>query len=141
MNKYEIINETKDKINNKNIEDIINKLLATEKLNNTEFNIIIVDDTRIKELNKQYRSIDEITDVLSFAFNDTSGIIEYERDIIGEVYISFPQAMRQASELDHTIDDELRWLAVHGLYHLLGYDHIKPEDEKVMRTKEEEILL
>ena len=84
----------------------------------------------MQELNKEYRSLDKTTDVLSFAFEDT-GKIGYNIRQLGEIYISIPKMKDQALEYGHSEARELAFLTVHGLLHLLGYDHMNADDEKV----------
>lgn len=95
-------------------------------------NVIFVTDEEIQSLNKIYRSIDKLTDVLSFPDN--------EANFIGDIFISYDQALRQASDYGHTIEREIGFLATHGYLHLLGYDHGTKEEEMQMRIKQEAIL-
>lgn len=111
----------------------------------TEFSFLITDDPTVHALNRRYRESDQTTDVLAFALREDvegssfpsspDGIAH-----LGEVIISCPQAMKQADEGMHSLRDELLLLAVHGVLHLLGYDHEKPEDEQIMRGRESEVL-
>ena len=116
--------------------------IEKEKLEDVTFNLIIVDNEYIHEINKTYRGIDRETDVITFALEDEDSIIvpeEVERNL-GDIYISIDKARSQAEEYGHGLLRELSFLAVHGFYHLLGYDHMNPEDEKVMFKKQEEVL-
>ena len=83
--------------------------------------LTIVDDAAIRELNKKYAQNDYSTDVLSWAYQETSNLFEHE--LIGEVYISIETAMKQADEKNHPLEYELQYLFAHGLLHVLGYDH------------------
>ena len=123
------------------VEKVLKSAIKKEKLDNISFNIIIVDNNYIHELNKNYRNIDRETDVITFALEDENTIIipNSER-ILGDIYISIDKARSQAEEYGHSLLRELSFLAVHGFYHLLGYDHMTPEDEKIMFTKQEEVL-
>jgi probable rRNA maturation factor len=96
--------------------------------------IILVDNFMIKNLNKTYRNIDKITDVLSFPNDD--------KDIksLGDVFISVEKAYEQSIDLNHSFDREIGFLAVHGYLHLKGYDHHHEEDEAIMVKLQEEIL-
>ena len=112
-----------------------------EKLENTSFNVIIVDNDYIHELNKNYRNIDRETDVITFALEDDDTLVLVDDDrVLGDIYISLDKAKSQAEEYGHSLLRELSFLAVHGFYHLLGYHHMTKEDEKVMFTKQEEVL-
>ena len=123
------------------VEKVLKSAIKKEKLDNISFNIIIVDNNYIHELNKNYRNIDRETDVITFALEDENTIIipNSER-ILGDIYISIDKARSQAEEYGHSLLRELSFLAVHGFYHLLGYDHMTEEDEKVMFVKQKEVL-
>ncbi len=141
MNIYQIFNET-----NQNLEKEMDKLyelldftLKREKLENVEFNVIFVDSNTIHEINKTYRNVDRVTDVISFALEDNK-TIELDHRLLGDIYICIEKAEEQAKEYGHSFLRELAFLTIHGLLHLLGYDHMKEEDEKIMFQKQEEIL-
>ncbi len=137
---FEIINETEEKINElKEVEQLFKKVVKQEKLSNALFNVIIVDNNCIQEINKKYRNIDAPTDVISFALEDNKDI-EMEVRILGDIYISIDKVYEQALNYHHSILRELSFLAIHGLLHLLGYDHMNKEDEIIMFKKQEEIL-
>ena len=104
----------------------------------TEVDITIVDDEEIHMLNRDYRNVDRPTDVLSFALDEESE--EEPEHLLGDIIISAETASRQAEEFGHGLEREIVYLAVHGLLHLLGYDHMTDEDKAVMRAKEEEAL-
>ena len=125
--------------------DLVKKVLEfgmkKEKLNNTSFNVIIVDNNYIHELNKNYRNIDRETDVITFALEDEDSVkLPGDMRILGDIYISIDKARSQAIEYGHSFEREICFLAVHGFYHLLGYDHMNEEEEKVMFGKQEEVL-
>lgn len=105
--------------------------------------IDLVDGETIHQINKQYRNIDRETDVISFAFEDNKENLkapsDYPRDL-GEIFICVPVAHRQSEEYQHSFEREMMFLACHGVLHLLGYDHMKPEDEKVMFAIQDEIM-
>ena len=122
------------------VKKVIKKAMEMEEID-AELNIIIVDDDYIWKLNKDYRHIDRPTDVISFALEDYKDI-KYENDyrVLGDIYISIDKVKEQAKEYGHSEKRELAFLAVHGLLHLLGYDHMEKEDEKVMFSRQELIL-
>ena len=109
-----------------------------------EVDITIVTDEEIHVLNRDYRNVDRATDVLSFALDEDGGEPELvggpEVHLLGDIIISAETAMRQAEEFGHGLEREIVYLAVHGLLHLLGYDHMQEEDKVVMRAKDEEAL-
>jgi probable rRNA maturation factor len=109
------------------------------KVGDVSFNVIIVDNDYIHKLNKEYRNIDRETDVITFALEDDK-TFNPEIRILGDVYISIDKAHSQSIEYGHSFLRELCFLAVHGMLHLLGYDHMKKEDEVVMFKLQEEIL-
>ena len=137
----------------KEYEDIIKRVVEQcfkeEKLENSKLYISITLTTpeHIHEINKQYRNVDKETDVLSFPMFEKEELdkkIEnktflYE-DILGDIIISIDRVKEQAEEYGHSFERELSYMLVHGFYHLMGYDHIKEEDKKIMRPKEEKIL-
>ena len=111
----------------------------------TEVDITIVDDAEIHTLNRDYRNVDRSTDVLSFALDEESEeepelVGGPEEHLLGDIIISAETAARQDEEFGHGLEREIVYLAVHGLLHLLGYDHMNDADKAVMRAKEEEAL-
>ena len=123
------------------VEKVLHSAIEKEKLENVTFNLIIVDNEYIHELNKNYRVIDRETDVITFALEDEDTLVmPDDQRILGDIYISIDRAKTQAVEYNHSLLRELSFLAVHGFYHLLGYDHMTEEDEKVMFKKQEEVL-
>ena len=123
------------------VEKVLYSAIEKEKLEKVSFNLIIVDNDYIHDLNKNYRNIDRETDVITFALEDEDTIVmPNEERVLGDIYISIDRAKEQANEFGHSLLRELSFLAVHGFYHLLGYDHMTPEDEKVMFKKQEEVL-
>lgn len=123
------------------VEKVLYSAIEKEKLENVSFNLIIVDNDYIHELNKTYRNIDRETDVITFALEDEDTLImPSEERILGDIYISIDRAKSQAKDYGHSLLRELSFLAVHGFYHLLGYDHMTEEDEKIMFKKQEEVL-
>lgn len=123
------------KVNN-SLEELINRIcgqvVKSEAMEGeNEVNVIFVDDPFIQNLNARFRGKDYPTDVLSFPFNVP--------EFIGEIYISMDTAKRQAQDYNHSLEREIAFLTVHGLLHLLGYDHGEEPNPK-MRKREEEIL-
>ncbi|MBQ6920603.1 MAG: rRNA maturation RNase YbeY [Bacilli bacterium] len=107
--------------------------------------VSIVDNRYIHKINKKYRGIDRPTDVISFAFLDSEN--NYDKIlfspgpvVLGDIYISLDKAKEQAVEYGHSLHRELSFLFVHGLLHLLGYDHMNKEDEEEMFKLQDEIL-
>lgn len=140
MNNYEVFNETKEKIDIDEERKIIDFALKYEKLENVEFNVIFVDEETIRKINKEYRNIDKVTDVISFALEDGENIkFEFGR-VLGDIYICVERMKKQAEEYGHSLLREQGFLTVHGLLHLLGYDHMTKEEEKIMFEKQEMIL-
>ncbi len=112
---------------------------------NYEVDVSLVDDETIHQVNRDYRNVDRVTDVISFAFNDDKdpkdqiNSLEVQK-MLGEILICLPQAKRQAAEIGNSLERELSFLFTHGLLHLLGYDHMTPEDEAIMFPLQEKIL-
>lgn len=133
------------------LERLQEGLQAVARLNDledeAEVDVTIVDDEEIHELNREYRGMDKATDVLSFALDEESEDSDEpmlldapEEHLYGDIIISAETALRQAEEYGHGLERELTYLAVHGMFHLLGYDHMTEEEKAVMRAKEEEAL-
>ena len=108
----------------------------------TELSIAVTDDETMRDLNLRYRNIDAPTDVLSFRLDSDDGFVTppESRRSLGEIVISYPTAARQAEEAGHAVDEELAHLVVHGVLHLLGYDHESPVEARAMRAREEALL-
>ena len=136
----EINNLTDEKVDNSLIESVINATKDRLNIEESMVGIVLIDNERIHEINKQYRNVDRETDVISFAFleDETDPIMEI--DNLGEIYISLEKAHSQAIEYGHSFKRELAFLVVHGLLHLLGYDHMTESEEKEMFSLQEEIL-
>ncbi len=107
-----------------------------------EVSLMLVDDKRIHELNREYRGVDRSTDVLSFALQDETDEpdSEFEDEMLGDIVISVERAREQAGDYGHSFEREIVYLAVHGTLHLLGYDHEEESDKQEMRSKEEEVM-
>ena len=130
----------------KNIEDeiiraaeIVGKIYGVE---NSEVSITLTDDKNIHELNKKYRGIDRPTDVLSFAFreSDEPKILDAEFETLGDIIISIERAKIQAADFGHSFLREIIFLEVHGLLHLLGYDHIEENDRIEMENEQKFVM-
>jgi len=111
-----------------------------------EVSLVFTDSETVKQLNRDYRGVDEPTDVLAFYMlpqkeADSSFALPPDGVTrLGEVIISYPQAVEQAKEQGHATEKELALLVIHGILHLLGYDHKAPEEEAEMRAREKELL-
>ncbi len=122
------------------LNDVIKSTLEHEKANDAYLSIIFVDNDEIRRINKEYRNIDKVTDVISFALEDNK-TIKSEIRILGDIYISIPKMKEQASIYNHSEKRELSFLVCHGLLHLLGYDHVKSAaEEKIMFDLQDKIL-
>ena len=126
--------------NYKYLNKVLNYALSYLKATDVIFDIIFVDEKAIRQINKEYRKIDKITDVISFAFEDNGKIVYNNVRLIGEIYVCIPKMKAQAIEYGHSQKRELSFLCVHGLLHLLGYDHMTKEEEKTMFELQELIL-
>ena len=135
-----IFNTTNEEVDIKELDKIIQFACKHMKVENPLLNIIIVDNEKIREINREYRNKDAVTDVISFAFEEVSDFEYSDIRFLGEIYISYERCVSQAADYGHSVKREFCYLAVHGLLHLLGYDHMTDEDKKEMRTLEEEIL-
>ena len=120
--------------------DVLDAALKHEKVKNAIFSVVFMEDEEIHKMNKEYRGVDRVTDVISFAFEDNNDFVYNDIRMLGDIFICIPQMKRQASEYGHSEKRELAFLAVHGILHLLGYDHMNEEDEHVMFELQELIL-
>ena len=127
------------------LENVARTCFETEKIEKTDLylSVTLSNEEYIKKINKEFRNIDKPTDVLSFPMFEkeeipleSTGIL----DTLGDIIICIPIVQSQAIEYEHSFKRELAYMLVHGFYHLMGYDHIKEEDKKIMRQKEENIL-
>ena len=119
--------------------EVVGKIYGVE---NSELSITLTDDENIHTLNKKYRNIDKPTDVLSFAFreSDEPQILDSEFEILGDIIISVERAKIQAEDFGHSFLREIIFLEVHGLLHLLGYDHIEEQDRIEMEAEQRFIM-
>lgn len=138
----EVFNETDEKLDDelKGLKEFLIKVAHDEGLDNIIFNVIIVDNKMIQEINKKYRGKDMPTDVISFALEDDKTFNRCDIRVLGDIYISLDKVKSQKEEYGHSFKRELYFLALHGFLHLLGYDHMNKEDEEVMFKKQEEVL-
>ena len=125
--------------------NVMNKCFEEESLIDKKIyvNMVLTNPENIRKINKEYRNIDKETDVLSFPMFEKEELDKRKilnEDILGDIVISIERVKNQAYEYGHSFERELSYMAVHGFYHLMGYDHIKDEDKKIMRQKEENIL-
>lgn len=127
-------------------EEFVRKVLlkAGERLETSgEVSVSYVTDEEIHELNRDYRNVDRPTDVLSFAFREGDDFIEMpdnDVELLGDIVISIPTAIRQAEEYGHSMEREVGFLLVHGFLHLIGYDHGDEESEREMFGLQDEVL-
>ena len=143
-----INNETNENINIKNdLEKVIKEVLTVEKIDQEkcEVSLSFVDEEKIRQLNRDFRSIDRVTDVLSFPiedfFNeDRENILKKPYLMLGDVVICLDVARKQAEDLGHSFEREIMYLTCHSIFHLLGYDHIEDDDKKIMRKREKEVM-
>ena len=146
--------QTKFKVDKK-IRDLVRLAVKTSLLymdfpTKAEISVMFVDNDEIRVLNREHRNIDSATDVLSFPlfeYDEDGEIIEQELDfnpngemILGDIVISLERAAEQAEEYGHSFEREIGFLTVHSMLHLLGYDHMTPEDEEEMFGYQEDIL-
>lgn len=140
MNNFDIIDEFGCDFDYKYLDSVINHTLKKMKVKNAYLSIIFIDDETMHKYNLEYRGIDRTTDVLSFALEDNQN---YKTEIrqLGDIFISIPKMCMQAREYEHSEKRELSFLVVHGMLHLLGYDHTRSEEEeKIQFALQDEIL-
>lgn len=137
---FEIFNNTNNDINTSELEDYITYVVKELDIENAIFNIIFIDNKEIREINREYRNVDRETDVISFALEDNMDVVYDDFRLLGDIYISYEKAIEQAELYNHSVKREVFFLATHGILHLLGYDHMEEEDEKVMFGKQNELL-
>lgn len=107
----------------------------------TELEVVLTNDEEIHKLNVEYRGKDRPTDVLSFSWTEAEEQFPGEPELLGEIIISLDTAKRQAEEYGHSFEREMAFLAIHGLLHLVGYDHeLGKEEEERMTIRQDQIL-
>lgn len=130
------------------VERVLRQAFKIENIDkiNLYINIILTNSENIKKINKIYREIDKETDVLSFPMFERDEIENMKikgnsiEDVLGDIVISIERVKEQAEEYGHSFERELSYMLIHGFYHLMGYDHMKEDDKKEMREKEETVL-
>jgi rRNA maturation RNase YbeY len=140
MSVYIIDEQTECSINSESLENQIKTILPLLNCQNKELSILLTDDEKIRKLNKQYRNKNIPTDVLSFSQNEgeENGL---EHNLLGDIVISITTAMRQSSEHNLSIDEEIVLLLIHGILHLLGFDHERSDEEDIyMKEKTSELF-
>ena len=134
----EIVNDAGYDVDEARLQEAAALVLARHEGNTeSDVTIAITDDESITELNRQYRDVEGPTDVLSFPMDAMPGDVPY----LGDLVIAYPYASAQATREGHTLDDSLTLLVVHGMLHLLGYDHDTPERRADMWTAQEAALI
>ena len=140
-NMFEIFNESNKEIKEiSKLEEYMKFVVRKLEIEKGIFNIIFVDNDKIHEINKEYRKVDRVTDVISFALEDNPDIVYDDFRLLGDIYIAIDVAYDQAIEYNHSREREVCFLATHGVLHLLGYDHMTEEEEKEMFGLQEELL-
>ena len=138
---FEIFNNTDKEIKEiEKLEKYMHFVVQKLKLEKGIFNIIFVSNKEIHEINREYRHTDRVTDVISFALEDNQDVVYQDFRLLGDIYIPIEVAYDQAIEYNHSREREVCFLATHGLLHLLGYDHMTEEEEKIMFKEQEELL-
>lgn len=124
------------------IQKVCDEVSRVYSLDDDELSILLCNNEKIHELNKEYRGIDRPTDVLSFALNEGEDYdgSEEENHLLGDMIISLEKTKEQAIEYGHSFERELAYLTTHSCLHILGYDHMTDEDKKEMRMEEEFVL-
>ena len=139
MKYYSIINEYNYEEDYSYLNELLDK--ACNLLNvKGIFAIVFISNEQIHEMNLKYRKIDRPTDVLSFALNDSKDNFDEPLNVLGDIYISIPKMKEQSISYGHSEKRELSFLCIHGLLHLLGYDHQTKEDETIMFNLQKEVL-
>lgn len=121
------------------LKDVIEKCLVVEGRDlNYEISLSFVTNEEIKNLNKEYRNVDAVTDVLSFPMEEDSN--GFYTPMLGDIVISTDRAFQQSREYGHSFSREISYLTAHSMFHLMGYDHETEEEKKIMRAKEKEVM-
>lgn len=131
-----------DLVNEEEIREYVQKVLEKEYESEAPIymSLLFTGNDEIQVINREYRDKDQPTDVISFAYHETEDFDIGPYDTLGDIVISLERVVEQAKEYNHSDKRELFYVLIHGILHLLGYDHIEEEDKKEMRAKEEEIL-
>lgn len=140
MHNFGIRNFTKYRVQKKKLTHIFKQFLLFESITiNTEMSLVLVGDRRIQTINHKYRQQNKITDVISFEGDFQENTIN-DFCYLGEIFICIPQAQRQAKKKNININQEVIILFTHGMFHLLGYDHLTDKDYLIMSQKEKAFL-
>jgi probable rRNA maturation factor len=118
------------------LKALVERILKKESRPGCDLTVIFTGSAHLRRLNRRYRGQDRVTDVISFALLEGTKSC-WNRPNLGDVYISLPRARRQAREYRVTAEEEIMRLTVHGVLHLLGYDHVKPGQAPKMQRREE----
>lgn len=133
--------QDKFEINDQTVKLIETTILETLKVEGKEqdyeISLSFVSDEEIRELNREYRGIDELTDVLSFPLEDE---FDMGLPMLGDIIISLDRAYRQAEDYKHSFKREIAYLICHSMLHLLGYDHLEDNEKSIMREKEKKVM-
>jgi probable rRNA maturation factor len=123
------------------LESVARRVLEAEGVGAAELSVTVTDDETVRSLNRLYAGEDAVTDVLSFSQREGEEFAAPPGSAppLGDVIIAYPQAARQARERGKSSETEVARLLIHGILHLLGYDHAEPEEERRMRAREEEL--
>ena len=122
------------------VELAANTALKHENAESRFLSVVLTTDENIHEYNREYRSVDRPTDVLSFPADEGDDLLAPPDGFLGDIMISIPRAREQAKALGHSTEREILFLTVHGVLHLLGYDHMRPEDEQIMLPVQRSIV-
>lgn len=122
------------------VEKAVLAALAHENALDRFVSVELTNDSVIHEYNREYRSVDRPTDVLSFPADEGGELLSIPDGFLGDIMISIPRAEEQGKELGHSTEREIIFLTVHGLLHLLGYDHMTEEDESIMLPVQRSIV-
>ncbi len=140
----DIAEEFEQEIDGDVLRDVLSRALSAHGVNGeVEVSLVVTDDAELRDLNREYRGVDAATDVLSFAQLDSgpdAAVFPTPVRQLGDIVISGDRVREQARDYGHSQRRELAYLAVHGLLHLLGYDHETSEEKETMRQAEEQAL-
>jgi probable rRNA maturation factor len=129
---------TRSPVRASDVRDRAERMLRAMRMTRAELSIVLCDDATIHELNRDYRGKDRPTDVLAFAMREGDAVLD--PNVLGDVVISIDTARRQAREAKRTIKHEVVFLLAHGLLHLLGYDHVRRDEERVMSARTDALV-
>ncbi len=139
---YYIDNRQSKYMVTKELEDLLEKVILESlrvegNKDDYEVSISFVENDEIRELNREYRNVDSITDVLSFPMEDE---FDFGTPILGDIIISIEKADEQAKEFGHSLEREIAYLTCHSMFHLMGYDHMEDDEKSAMRLKEKQVM-